>query len=235
MDRSSQNTDHHRIRNAMAAERFMAAARRLRRALKYNPYWYLQPRVPAGDPEGGQWVLGTGSSMGPVLQRLVPAAAAKLREIAQLVRPYLLRSPRRWLSDDKFPEVSQFDKQTERIGPPSWQRFGHPNIRFRSERELREYLGPAGPGREWHHIVEKRLAENGRFPAEVIHSTDNIINLPVAVHRRINAIMSAKDEETGGVVRRRWMERFSYGEQYNMGLDLIKKASKELGYDLPRY
>jgi len=100
---------------------------------------------------------------------------------------------------------------------------------------LRTYLGSAGPKREWHHIVEKRLAENGRFPAELIHSTDNIINLPVDVHRRINAIMSSARRQGEGVTMRRWMERLSFGEQYNIGIDLIVQVSLELGYDLPLY
>lgn len=52
------------------------------------------------------------------------------------VRPFLQRSPKRWLSDEGFPADHEFDRQTERIGPPSWQRFGHPTVRFRSERSF---------------------------------------------------------------------------------------------------
>lgn len=38
-----------------AALRFRLAALRLRLALRYNPNWHLQPRVPAGNSDGGQW------------------------------------------------------------------------------------------------------------------------------------------------------------------------------------
>jgi hypothetical protein len=120
--------------------------------------------------------------------------------------------------------------ETRRIGPPSRQRFGHPQIRFRSERELREYLGPAGPNREWHHIVEKRLAENGKFPPEIIHSTD-IINLPVEVHRRVSARMSTRERAFDNNIRRRWIEKRTFGEQYDDGLELVEEALKEFGYD----
>ncbi len=64
-----------RMRGEAAWVRLLAAAGRLERALKHNPRWHLQPRVPAGNPGGGRWTDGgTGSgAMGrdkaPVLQR----------------------------------------------------------------------------------------------------------------------------------------------------------------------
>ncbi|WPZ14150.1 hypothetical protein T8J41_18785 [Nitratireductor rhodophyticola] len=63
-----------RMRGEAAWFRLLAAAARLELALKYNPGWHLQPRVPAGNPGGGRWTDGgTGSgAMGqdkaPVLQ-----------------------------------------------------------------------------------------------------------------------------------------------------------------------
>lgn len=83
--------------------------------------------------------------------------------------------------------------------------------------------------------MEKRLAENRRFPAELIHNTDNIISLPVEVHRRISAIMSSKDLRHDNTTRRNWTEKFSFGEQYNMGLNLIEDVSEEMGYEIPHY
>lgn len=106
-------------------------------------------------------------------------------------------------------------------------------MRFKTERELRAYLGPAGPGREWHHIVEKRLA-GILFPAELIHSTDNIINLPVELHRKINGRMSRKSRETEDIVRRFYISRFSFRHQYNYGIDQIVRSAKELGFDPDR-
>lgn len=43
------------LRLEHSAFRFRLAAVRLRLALRYNPYWHLQPRVPADNPGGGQW------------------------------------------------------------------------------------------------------------------------------------------------------------------------------------
>jgi hypothetical protein len=93
----------------------------------------------------------------------------------------------------------------------------------------------AGPGREWHHIVEKRLALI-LFAAELIHSTDNIINLPVDLHQQINARMSQNGrEQTEHLVRRFYVSRFSFRDQYNYGLDIISDEAEELGYDPSRF
>lgn len=182
--------------------RFWRSALNLQVALKRNPYWHLQPRVPAGSAQGGQWTgwerwtLGELASGLPVLARLGPAAVAKVRDAARRLSPYLRRLPRPWSERDQ-PTEDSYDDDTRRISRDSWQRRGEPNIRFRNEAELRNYLGPAGEEREWHHIVEKRLAGRPGFEPELIHSTDNIISLPIDVHRRISARMSSRSDEFG--------------------------------------
>ncbi|PSM18105.1 MULTISPECIES: hypothetical protein [Nitratireductor] len=216
----------------LAAERVRRASSGMRSVIKANPNWHLQPRAPAGTPEGGQWIayLTAGAaSILPVLMRLGPKAVRLFREIARRVGPTLRRLPKQWGEKSKFPDEEEFDTETRRIGPMSRQRPGQPVLRFRNERELRNYLGPAGPGREWHHIVEKRLEV--LFSPELIHSTDNIINLPVDLHRHINGKMSRKSSATNDIVRRFYVSRFSFRDQYNHGIDLIREAAEELGYD----
>lgn len=225
-----------RLRAEPAAQHFWAAALRLRRALKYNPDWHLQPRIPAGNPDGGQWTFGQFLAGLPLvlLRQVVPTAVRLLRERARQVAPLLRRLPKRWGELEGFPANDDFKDPSRRIGPPSAHRPGSPLIRFNSARELREFLGSAGPGREWHHIVEQRLA-GWRFPEEIIHSTDNIINLPADVHQRINAAMQRNDPEFGNLSRRAWIEDKTFGEQYNLGLDLIQQVAEELGYEYTRY
>ena len=205
----------------------------MRRALKYNPNWHLQPRVPGGNTDGGQWVaylLGAAGSALQILQRLGPQAVAKVREAARRVAPVLRRLPTPW-SEQNQPSEESYDEETRRVSRDSWQRRGEPNVRFRNEGELRSYLGPAGEGRELHHIVEKRLAGRPGFPPERIHSTDNIINLPVKVHRRISGRMSMRYQAFENNVRRHGLEKLTFGEQYDHGLDLIEETLKEFGHD----
>ncbi|MBL8583783.1 MAG: hypothetical protein JNL61_16360 [Rhizobiaceae bacterium] len=237
--RHSNDTAFARLRHQAAARRFIMAGRNLGRALKHNPYWPLQPRVPAGEPVGGQWMdsgplAGAISLVLPVLRVVGTWAVRRLGEIARRTSPLLRRVPKRWDDGPTIAEDHEFDPETRRIAPPSQRRPGHPLIRFRSERELREYLGPAGPDREWHHIVEKRLADNGQFPPELIHSTDNIINLPVRLHRGISARMSRIERRLGNQVVRKEVEKLSFKDQYNFGLKLINEVARDLGYDLSR-
>lgn len=153
-----------------------------------------------------------------------------MREEARRLAPKLRRFPKRW-DDGAQPSEDSFDDETRRISRDSWQRFGYPTIRFRTEGELRDYLGPAGPGREWHHIVEKRQACRDGFPPELVHNTDNIISLPLEVHRLVSAKMSSKAEEFDAIVRRFGVEKLSFANQYNYGLDLISRTLKDLGYE----
>lgn len=214
----------------IAAERLRCALRRAALLAKHNPDWHLQPRVPAGQPEGGQWMpslVGAANLVLPLLKRLGLVAIRLLRRLGQDVNPELRRLPRRWDQEVEFPREEDFDELTRRISPPSRLRPGHPVMRFRSERELRDILGPAGPDREWHHIVEKRLAENGRFPPELIHSTDNVISLPAEVHRRVTSEMGSNISSNIRILRRLWMEQWSFEEQYNAGLILIERVLKD--------
>lgn len=211
------------LRASSAWLRIAVTAEFVLEAIKANPHWFLQPRVPEGNPNGGQWtrsqdgrqwtprVVQASGPLLPVLQRLGPPAVQALRQAARRIAPILRRIPKHWGLDSAFPDEDDYDDETRRISASSWQRFGYPNIRFRSETELRRYLGPAGSGREWHHIVEKRLAGRSGFPVEIIHSTDNIINLPAEVHRRISARMSMRFRAFENNVRRNGLEKLSYG------------------------
>ena len=91
--------------------------------------------------------------------------------MARGVRGWLSRPPRRW--SGRPSEERDFNDETQRIGKPTERRPEHVQLRFRSFREFKEIIGPAGEGYEWHHLVEQRLADNGRFPPEEIHNTDN--------------------------------------------------------------
>jgi hypothetical protein len=219
-----------KLNYAIAARGLSTAASRLAAELKYNPYWYLQPRVPAGDRHGGRWMPGGPLVPAAVLDPLRRGTAILVREVGKRVAPELRRLPERWKSLDPLPLDNDFLELQGRLGPPSPRRPGSKAMRFRTEDELRRYLGPAGPGREWHHIVEKRLALI-LFAAELIHSTDNIINLPVDLHRHINARMSSRGDDTEMIVRRFYMNRLSFRDQYNYGVDTIVESAGKLGYD----
>jgi hypothetical protein len=185
--------------------------------------------VPAGRPDGGQWtVAGPLVPLGglPLLVRFASAVLRALQRRARQIAPRLWDLPQPWMGDE--PSESDFTDPTRRIGPPTPRRPGHEQLRFRTARELREYLGPAGPGRQWHHLVEARLAGR-RFPAELVHSTDNIVSLPIEVHRRVSAKMSSKDDYTEGKTLRDWLEHQPFAFQHGWGMRLVREVMRDMG------
>lgn len=222
------------IRQTLAGLGLEAAAVRLSLALKYNPRWHLQPRVPRGNSDGGQWTNGGGVQVAavqvflPILQRAAPAAQ-RLYDAGRRVAPYLRRVPKRWDSLDELFADDEFDNETRRIGPISPRRPGHEHLRFRTEKELKDFLGPAGPKYHWHHIVEKRLIAEGIFSPEVIHSTDNIIGIPDQVHYCVNGKMGSLYLDTG-LKTRLVVQDWTFAEQYNYGIELINECYAGKGY-----
>lgn len=214
------------IRLNLASLRVQLALIHLRREQRANPYWHLQPRVPAGIAEGGQWTDAVLPALGQILARALQAVRA-LRRLAQGIRSWLNRPPQRW--SGRRPEEADFDEDTGRIGKPTERRPEHAQLRFRSFREFKEYMGSAGEGNEWHHIVEQRLAENGRFPPEEIHNTDNIVKLPRDVHLCVNARMSSLRRYSDGLIVRKWLERMSFEDQFDIGLGMIEECLELLG------
>jgi len=94
---------------------------------------------------------------------------------------------------------------------------------FSSYQKFRKTYGKAGDGMEWHHIVEQRKANISRFGAERIHNIDNMIALPVDVHRKISGHYSSKISEYSNLRVRDWLNSQSFEEQYKYGLDVLKK------------
>ncbi|XWX17893.1 hypothetical protein ACN28T_29780 [Melittangium boletus] len=52
-------------------------------------------------------------------------------------------------------------------------------------------MGKAGPGKEWHHIVEQTPGNAKRFGGEALHNTENVIVLDKALHDKVSAFYSA--------------------------------------------
>ena len=54
-------------------------------------------------------------------------------------------------------------------------------------------MGPAGPGKAWHHIVEQTAGNVKRFGGEALHNTENVIALEESLHTRVSAFYSSKN------------------------------------------
>jgi len=48
---------------------------------------------------------------------------------------------------------------------------------FKSFDDFKDFMGPAGEGKQWHHIVEQREANLKRFGPEALHNRENVVPL----------------------------------------------------------
>ncbi len=95
---------------------------------------------------------------------------------------------------------------------------------FSSHGDLVKYLGPAGKGRAWHHIVEQNPANIKKFGAERIHNVNNIVNLEHGagtLHNKITGFYGRR--APGGGRIRDWVNTKSFDEQYDFGSRTLDK------------
>ncbi|MCY1076534.1 hypothetical protein OV287_18820 [Archangium sp. miwbw1] len=94
---------------------------------------------------------------------------------------------------------------------------------FKSFRAFKRYMGKAGEGKDWHHIVEKRNAK--RFGPEAINNTENVVALDKDLHDRISAFYSSIRDgitRSSSLTVRQWLSTQSYEAQREFGLRAIE-------------
>nr|WP_242592639.1 hypothetical protein [Corallococcus exiguus] len=88
---------------------------------------------------------------------------------------------------------------------------------------FKKAMGPAGPGKQWHHIVEQTPGNAQRFGPEALHSTENVIAVDARIHERLSAFYSSKQPFAGRGTVREWLRGQSYAQQREFGLRMLKK------------
>jgi len=94
---------------------------------------------------------------------------------------------------------------------------------FKSFDDFKDFMGPAGEGKAWHHIVEQRKVNVDRFGPEAIHNTENVIAVGKSKHDAISAFYSSKSPEADGMVVREWLRTQSYEAQHAFGLRVLRR------------
>ncbi|WP_309889993.1 hypothetical protein [Archangium sp.] len=100
---------------------------------------------------------------------------------------------------------------------------------FTSFRAFKRFMGKAGKGKQWHHIVEKHKANLRRFGPRALHNTENIRPLGERLHTDLSALYSSKRPKITGsetLTVREWVRTLSYEEQRVFGLQAIENVSK---------
>jgi len=92
---------------------------------------------------------------------------------------------------------------------------------FGSFNAFKRAFGPAGTGKEWHHIVEQ--SKENIFGTNVVQTTKNIVKMPKEIHDRISAYYSTKQAFTNGQTVRQWLNDKSFEENFRFGVDVAKR------------
>lgn len=95
-----------------AAGHLMSAARRLAEAFRYNPDWASQPRIPAGNPDGGQWVDEGGPAGSGVA---APASRPSALPVAAMTRNFIYACRVLNLDPNEASEALHAPKETMKL------------------------------------------------------------------------------------------------------------------------
>jgi hypothetical protein len=81
---------------------------------------------------------------------------------------------------------------------------------------------PSWPGYEPHHIVEQGPNDK-KIPDELLQGRENVVKIPYYIHRDISDWYSRPNPEYGGKTPRDFIRGKTFGEQYQFGLDAMRK------------
>jgi hypothetical protein len=93
---------------------------------------------------------------------------------------------------------------------------------YSSFKSFKRAMGPAGPGKEWHHIVEQTDGSVGRFGPKAIHNTENLIPVEAAIHQQISALYSSIRTYSQGKTVRAWLSSQPFASQREFGLKVLR-------------
>jgi hypothetical protein len=94
---------------------------------------------------------------------------------------------------------------------------------------LKNALGPAGEGKEWHHVVEQTSGNVERFGPHALHNTQNVIPLEKELHAQISAFYSRKRfiiTNSESMTVREWLSTQPFEAQRQFGLQAIENIKK---------
>jgi hypothetical protein len=212
------------LRCELAEIKFEFALRRLKRTLSsharaqakanFNP---AQPRVLAGNPDGGQWTSDGGSfaqearvwlasDKPPEVPKERPPTAQERNRIARGLARKLGRWGRLvpifdvidWLEEQRAAARSSFD-------PP------------KSLEELQQTASEPRSGYDIHHNVERASAAEDGYPQDMIEAPENKVLIPRWKHWEINAWYQTENEDYGFLSPREYLRGKSWEERVRVG------------------
>jgi hypothetical protein len=208
------------------AERWLQPNRRLfvgpqADEVKYNAD---QPRVPAGQPDGGQWTDDGGGSHRDGLMRLAgeiptndtpevpkerpPTARLRNRIARALARQRgsagLVLDAAEWLYEHRAEIGSYFD-------PP------------KSLEQLQRDVSTPAAGYDIHHIVERNSVKADGSQDHLIDAPDNLVRIPRWKHWELNRWYATQSADFEWNSPREFLRKLDWGERRRIGMDAMRR------------
>jgi hypothetical protein len=194
----------------------------LRERKVYNPN---QPRVPAGNPDGGRWAgEGGATTSAPKLVRLAgplqsndPPEIPKQRPPTAQERNRIGRGIARWGGPigTLLQAIPWLQENADRVDA------------YRDPPKILEELqqGASEPKRGYdvHHIAEQTSAEQDGFPRSQIDARENLVRVPTYKHWEITGWYQVKNKDYQGLSPRDYLRGKSWEERTQVGLDALVK------------
>ncbi|WP_208647312.1 hypothetical protein [Corallococcus interemptor] len=97
---------------------------------------------------------------------------------------------------------------------------------YSSFKSFKRAMGPAGQGKEWHHIVEQTDGNAARFGPQALHNRENVIPLDKGLHSGVSGLFSSKRFDITNTFKtvREWLSTQSFEAQRDFGLRAIENV-----------
>lgn len=157
-----------------------------------------QPRVPAGHPDGGEWVDEDGDA-DLILIGGDPEDISKFPEKP----PPTTRERNVWaIRVAKYLLETNVQFQTARVANWIWDHARDRIIAYQDEPkyldQLRRAVAEPKPGHDIHHIVEQTPARRDGFAGERIEDWRNLVRIPTYRHWQITGWYGKPNRDFGG-------------------------------------
>lgn len=195
-----------------------------------------QPRVPAGNPDGGQWTGGgsgsgssaaSGGGLTHVAQNASfdqPPEVPPERPSSPRARNAVIKRVARHVAKLAFEAtLGKVRLILEGMELASWvieeggsyiEAYADPP---KSLEELQDAVSTPATGYDIHHIVEQTPAAQDGFARSVIDSPENLVRIPTLKHWQINAWYMIRKDTYGGVSPRTYLRGKDWVERTRVG------------------
>ena len=222
------------IRSDIAATQVYLRAFRLRLLLTEKAGFRPdQPRVPAGNPDGGQWTedpswVGSANSgsntelpLVHVTHRDEPPKIPKRRPPTTRERNSIAVALARYLH--------AVDVTIETVSLTGWV-WDHARERIvayleppRTLDELRRAVADPKFGYDIHHIVERTPALQDGHPLSRLNGPENLVRIPTYRHWQITAWFATKNDAYGNLSPREFLRDQPWEARVAVGLEALRK------------